>query len=233
MDTQTRHALKQDKLIQVTATGVDWLSENRRRAVRLLVPAVVVLAAIVVGLVIYNQRSTAADLAFGQAMDLYNTPLAQAGQPAVPGATTFSSVAERAKAANQRFVDVTKRYGSLGAGTRARYFAGLTFMEMGQNGNAESALKEVADGHNSDMGALAKVALASLYQQTGRTSEAVVLYQQLIAKPTSTVPANAAQLQLAALYQITNPAQAKRIYAQLKNDKSAAGEIAAQQLAPK
>ena len=66
MDTQTRHALKQDKLIQVTATGVDWLSENRRRAVRILVPAVVVLAAIVVGLVIYNQRSTAADSAFGQ-----------------------------------------------------------------------------------------------------------------------------------------------------------------------
>jgi lipopolysaccharide biosynthesis regulator YciM len=151
----------------------------------------------------------------------------------VPGATTFSTVAERAKAANQQFVDVTKRYGSLPAGTKARYFAGLTFMEMGQNGNAEIALKEVADGHNSDMAALAKVALASLYQQTGRTSEAVVLYQQLIAKPTSTVPANAAQLQLAALYQITNPAQAKRIYAQLKNDKSAAGEIAAQQLAPK
>jgi tetratricopeptide (TPR) repeat protein len=233
VDTQTRHALKQDKLVEATVTGVDWFKENRDRALRMLVPAVVVLAAIVVGLVIYNQRSAAASLAFGQAMDLYNTPLAQPGQPPVPGAATFSTVAERAKAANQQFVDVTKRYGSLPAGTKARYFAGLTFMEMGQNGNAESALKEVADGHNSDMGALAKVALASLYQQTGRTSEAVVLYQQLIAKPTSTVPANAAQLQLAALYQITNPAQAKRIYAQLKNDKSAAGEIAAQQLAPK
>ena len=233
MDTQTRHALKQDKLVEATVTGVDWFKENRDRALRMLVPAVVVLAAIVVGLVIYNQRSAAASLAFGQAMDLYNTPLAQPGQPPVPGATTFSTVAERAKAANQQFVDVTNRYGSLPAGTKARYFAGLTFMEMGQNGNAEIALKEVADGHNSDMAALAKVALASLYQQTGRTSEAVVLYQQLIAKPTSTVPANAAQLQLAALYQITNPAQAKRIYAQLKNDKSAAGEIAAQQLAPK
>ncbi len=233
MDTQTRHALKQDKLVQATATGLDWFKENRNRALQMLVSAVVVLAAIVVGLVIYNQRSTAADLAFGQAMDVYNTPLAQPGQPPVPGATTFSTVTERSKDANQRFVDIAKRYGSLAAGTRARYFAGLTFMEMGQNGNAENALKEVAGGYNSDLAALAKVALASLYQQTGRTSQAVVLYQQLIAKPTSTVPANAAQLQLAALYQTTNPAEAKRIYAQLKNDKSAAGQIAAQQLAPK
>jgi tetratricopeptide (TPR) repeat protein len=233
VDTQTRHALKQDKLIQVTATGVDWLSENRRRAVRLLVPAVVVLAAIVVGLVIYNQRSTAADLAFGQAMDLYNTALAQPGEPAAPGTVAYSSVAERAKAANQRFVDTAQRYGYLGAGKKARYFAGLTYMEMGQPGNAEKALEEVAGGHDSDMAALAKLALASVYQQTGRTSQAVVLYKQLIAKPTSTVPADSAQLQLAALYETTNPAEAKRIYAQLKNEKSAAGQIASQKLEPK
>jgi hypothetical protein len=233
VDTQTRHALKQDKLVQVTESSVDWLSANRDRAIRLLVPAMVVFAAIIVGLVIYNQRSTAADLAFGEALDLYNTPLTQAGQPAVPGAVTFSTTAERAKAANQQFVAVAKRYGFLGAGKKAEYFAGLTFMEMGQEGNAENELKEVAGGRDSNLAALGKVALASLYQQTGRTSEAVVLYKQLIAKPTSTVPANAAQLQLAALEETTNPADAKRIYAQLKGDNSAAGQIAAEKLAKK
>jgi hypothetical protein len=233
VDTQTRHALKQDKLVQVTESSVDWISANRDRTIRLLVPAMVVLAAIIVGVVIYNQRSAAASLAFGEAMDLYNTPLSQPGQPALPGAVTFSTVAARAKAANQQFVDIAKRYGFFSAGKNAQYFAGLTFMEMDQNGNAENALKEVAGGYDSDLAALGKVALASLYQQTGRTSEAVVLYQQLIAKPTSTVPANAAQLQLAALYETTNPAEAKRVYAELKNDKSAAGQIAAEKLAKK
>jgi hypothetical protein len=233
VDTQTRHALKQDKLVQATATGFEWFHANRSRALQLMVSAVVVLAAIVVGLVIYNQRSTAADSAFGQAMDLYNAPLAQPGQPAAPGAPAFSTLAERAKAANQRFVDLTNRYGSLAAGKRARYFVGLTFMDMGQNGNAESALEQVAGGNDADMAALAKVALASLYEQTNRTSQAVVLYKQLIAKPTSTVSTDAAQLQLAALYETTNPAEAKRIYAQLKNEKTAAGEIAAQKLAQK
>ena len=66
-----------------------------------------------------------------------------------------------------------------------------------------------------------------------RNSEAVVLYNQLIAKPTNTVPADAARLQLAALYEKTNPAEANKIYAQLKSSKNAAGQIAAQKLQQK
>ena len=66
-----------------------------------------------------------------------------------------------------------------------------------------------------------------------RNSEAVVLYNQLIAKPTNTVPADAARLQLASLYEKTNPAEANKIYAQLKSSKTAAGQIAAQKLQQK
>lgn len=233
MDTQTRHALKQDKLAEVAQTGVDWLAENRSRMMQLAIVLVVLLAALVASLVFYSRRSAAADLAFGSAMDIYSAPLTQPGQPVAPGQTSFASAAERSKAANKQFVEVANRYGWLPAGKNARYFAGLTAMEMGQTGAAEADLKEVASSHNAQLAALAKLALASLYQQTNRNQAAVEIYQQLIAKPTATVPANAAQLQLAALYQAIDPAQAKRIYAQLKNDKSAAGEIAAQKLAQK
>jgi lipopolysaccharide biosynthesis regulator YciM len=103
-------------------------------------------------------------------------------------------------------------------------------MEMGQNGPAEADLKAVASSHNAGVAALAKLALASLYEKTGRSSQAIDLYKQLISKPTLTVPATAAQLQLAALYEAVNPAEAHRIYLQLKSDKGAAGEIAAQKL---
>ena len=81
MDTQTRHALKQDRLVEATRTGVNWFEENRPKVIQAAVAAVVLLAIVIAGLVIYNQRSTAADLAFGQAMDTYNAPLATAGQP--------------------------------------------------------------------------------------------------------------------------------------------------------
>jgi tetratricopeptide (TPR) repeat protein len=130
-------------------------------------------------------------------------------------------------------VQVANNYSLLGSGKTARYFAGLTAIDLGQTGAAEGYLKQVADGHDSALASLAKVALANLYQQLNRTSEAVVLYNQLIAKPTNTVPADAAKLQLAALYEKTNPAEANKIYAQLKSSKTAAGQIAAQKLQQK
>ena len=46
-------------------------------------------------------------------------------------------------------------------------------MEQGQNALAESTLKEVASGWNSDLGALAKLSLAQLYRQTGRDPQAI------------------------------------------------------------
>ncbi len=233
MDTQTRHALKHDRLIDATRTSVDWFGEHRSKVIQAALAAVFLIAVVVASLVVYNKRSAAADLAFGEAMDTYNTPLAQAGQPAPPGEKTFPSAAARAKLANQQFVQLGNRYGFFEAGKTAQYFAGLTAIDMGQSGQAETYLKKVADGHDAALASLAKLALANLYQQLNRSSEAVVLYNQLIAKPTNTVPADAARLQLASLYEKTNPAEANKIYAQLKTSKTAAGQIAAQKLQQK
>jgi tetratricopeptide (TPR) repeat protein len=233
VDTQTRHALKHDRLIDATRTSVDWFGEHRSKVIQAGLAAVFLIAAVVASLVVYNKRSAAADLAFGEAMDTYNTPLAQVGQPAPPGEKTFPSAAARAKLANQQFVQLGNRYGFFEAGKTAEYFAGLTAIDMGQSGQAETYLKKVADGHDAALASLAKLALANLYQQLNRSSEAVVLYNQLIAKPTNTVPADAARLQLASLYEKSNPAEANKIYAQLKTSKTAAGQIAAQKLQQK
>lgn len=233
MDTQTRRALKQDKLIVTAQSSFDWLQEHRDRAIQATVAAVVVLAALIAGLVMYYHRSNAAAFALGEALDTYSAPLAQPGEPVAPGETAFSTAAQRSKAANQQFNAIANRYSWLRAGKSAKYFAGITAMELGETPVAESDLENIANSHDSDLAALAKLALAGLYEQTGRSAKAVVLYGQLIAKPTVTVPASAAQLQLAALYQTSNPAESQRIYMQLKNDKGAAGEIAAQKLAQK
>jgi hypothetical protein len=233
VDTQTRHALKQDRLVEATRTSVGWFQDNRSRVIQAAVAAVLLLAILVAALVIYNQRSTAADLAFGEAMDTYNAPLAQAGQPANPGEKTFPSATARATLANHQFAQIASKYGLFEAGKTARYFAGLTAIDLGQTGIAETHLKQVADGHDAALASLAKLALANLYQQLNRNSEAVVLYNQLIAKPTNTVPADAAKLQLAALYEKTNPAEANKIYVQLKGSKTAAGQIATQKLQQK
>ena len=109
MDQETKAALKQDKFVATTTHGIEWASEHRRSV---MVNGGIVLVAIlvaVVGVVVYNSRSEAASVAFGTAMQAYQTPLASSDEPTPPGMTTYSSAAERAKAAGALFLDVADR----------------------------------------------------------------------------------------------------------------------------
>jgi tetratricopeptide (TPR) repeat protein len=235
VDQQTRQALKHDQLIDTTTHGLEWAGANRRS---IIVSSAILLAVILVGvlgIVLYNSRSNQASVAFGAAMQAYQTPIAEPGQAVPPGVKTFASAAERAKAANALFMSVADKYSMTPDGKVARYFGGLTYMEDGENASAESTLKQVAGGWNHDLAALAKLSLAQLYRQTGRDSQAIDLYNELTAKSATTVPSGLAQLQLAELYESQNkPDLAKKIYAQLKDKdaKGAAGMLAAQKLNP-
>ena len=232
MDTQTRHALKQDSFVQATSSSIGWMQAHRSNILRIAIPSAVALIAIIAGVAVYNQRSEAADIALGKALTTNSSPLRQAGMPEALAASTFASSADRAKAANQQFVETAGHYGWLPAGKNALYFAGITYIEMGQTANAEKDLKKTAESSDSNLSSLGKLALAGLYRQTNRNSEAIDLYKQLITKPTNTVPAATAQLQLAGLYETNKPEEAKKIYAEVKDkDKTgAAGQIAAAKL---
>jgi Tfp pilus assembly protein PilF len=104
---------------------------------------------------------------------------------------------------------------------------------MGNKSEAETDLTKAADSHDSSVASLAKVALANLYAQTGRNSQAVEEFRNLIAHPTTTVPKPAAQLLLADLYSSNGQQEeARRIYAEIKDqDKDTqAAQIATQKL---
>jgi predicted negative regulator of RcsB-dependent stress response len=198
----------------------------------IVVSAAVVLVLLVGGLIYWNTSSTHADSALGAALDTYDAVLAQPGAPAESG--VFSSASERSKAANQKFAEVAKQYGWLSQGAKAHYFEGLTDQELGQNAPAESELKIAAGSWDRNLSNLAKIALASLYHQTGRDSEAVDLYNAVAAKPSETVTVGMAQLNLAGMYASEGKMdQARELWAKVKDgDKDgAAGQIATQKLA--
>jgi tetratricopeptide (TPR) repeat protein len=231
VDTQTRHALKGDKFAQATQSGVTWVSGHRSSVMRwaVILGAIVVVVA---GIAVFAEvRSSTASAELGAALDVYSAPLLAPGAPAEPG--VYASATERSKAANQKFVAIAQEYGWLPEGAKAHYFAGVTYEELGQNGQAETELKKAADSWNRNTANLAKLALAGLYHQTNRDAQAIDLYNALAAKPSTTVSATVAQLNLADLYVATGKRDMARVlWAKIRDtDKEgAAGQIAAQKL---
>src|SRR5208283_1829594 len=140
----------------------------------------------------------AADSALGAALDVYIAPLAQPGAPAQKG--IYATAGERSKEANREFVAIAAQYGWLPEGAKAHYFAGITYQDLSQTASAETELKAAAGSWDRNIANLAKLALAGLYHQTARDAQAIDLYNELAAKPSETVSAGVAQLDLADLY---------------------------------
>ncbi|RRA47734.1 coatomer subunit epsilon [Acidipila sp. EB88] len=182
-----------------------------------------------------NNQSGKARSAFNDAMDVYDAPIQQPGQAAVPNAKTYATAAARAADANPLFENVASKYGFFKAGQNARYFAGLTANDMGNAAAAEADLKKASTSRDAALASLGKMALASFYVNHGRTDQGVAVYHDVIDHPTLAVSANAARLALAATEESTNPQDARQLYAKVKDsDKTtAAGQIATQKLSGK
>jgi predicted negative regulator of RcsB-dependent stress response len=234
VDTKTRHALKKDKFAQAAASSASWVGEHKTSVMRWVIAAGVILALGAGALIFWVVRSSAAEAALGAAMDVYTSPLALPGAPPEQGVYTTST--DRAKEANREFVAVAQDFGWLPEGSKAHYFAGVTYVELGQNGNAETQLTAASKCWDRNLSNLAKLALAGLYHQTSRDNEAIDLYNQIVAKPSVTVSAGVAELDLADLYVSEGKLdQARALWAKIRDaDKDgAAGQIAAQKLAGK
>jgi predicted negative regulator of RcsB-dependent stress response len=234
VDTRTRHALKKNTFAEAAAGGVSWLSGHRSDFMRWVVSVVVIVALCIGALIYWNVRATAADKALGAALDVYTSTLVSAGATATQG--EYTTAEARSKEANREFVAIAHNFSWLPQGTKARYFAGVTYVELGQTGPAETELKAVAGSWNRDLANLAKLALAGLYHQTSRDNEAIALYEALASKPSTTVSAAVAQLDLASLYADQGKMdQARALWGKVKDaDKDGeAGSLAAQKLAAK
>jgi hypothetical protein len=136
VDTRTRHALKKDKFAQAAASSASWIGEHKTSVLRWVILAGVIL-------VLVRWRVGLLDLC---ARRLPTLPWARRsmftrrrwrlpGAPPEPG--VYTTAADRAKEANREFVAVAHDFGWLPEGSKAHYFAGVTYEELGQNGNAE------------------------------------------------------------------------------------------------
>jgi tetratricopeptide (TPR) repeat protein len=229
----TRQQLKQDRFAETAKETVSWAVEHRNKLIVAGIVLAVFLAVVLGGWFYLNGQDQKASVALGTAVGTYSAPLRPPNVPATPNVQSFTSTAQRAEAAQKQFQAVVNQYPHTRSAEFARYFLGLTYRDMGKNSEAEKYLKDVAGGHNQFLASLARFALAGVYAQTNRQADAIKIYQDLIAHPTTTVPKSSSELELATLYEAQQPAEAARIYEEIRKaePQSVAAQVANTRLA--
>ena len=233
MARYTRHQLKEDRFATAVQDQMLWGVEHRKLLTVVGAIAAAVVLILVGGFLYLQTRDEKASVALSGALRTYETPLRPAAAPAPPaGIESFTSAKDRAEAAQKKFRGVIHDYPYTRSADFARYWVGSTAMDLGDYKTAEQELLQLTGSRRDDLAALAKFALASAYHAEGKDGSAIQLYKELIDHPSTTVPKSTAQIELAALYENTQPAEAAKIYEQIRKDdpSSAAAQIASARL---
>ena len=213
----TRQEMKKDEFADRLATVTGFFAQNRRQIV-IGGGAALAGVAVVLGVFLFvrSRQATASD-AFGKALMSFHAPVV--AQP-TPGLTiqTFKTAEEKYRATLSLFTGVSSQYGRYQQGRWARYYAALCKRELGQTAEAEKELAALGSEGDPDLAAVAKMALAALYQKASRAEDAEKIYRELETNPTAVVPKPNVQIALAELYQRTNPSRATALYQQIEKD---------------
>lgn len=211
----SRKELKKDEVRETFAHGAQALLSHRQLSLYVLIAAAVIAAGIF-GWRTYSQHQTVKSFAeFDAAMKVFQAPV---GAPETPGELTYSDETKKFTEANQKFSNVASKYPRTRAGELASYYSALSLEKLAKNDDAKKRLLTLAGSRDAEVAAMARFELAGLEDRAGQGDDAVKLYQQLIAKPASLVPKPVVMLALADHYSQKDPAQAAKLYTQIKSD---------------
>jgi len=211
----SRKELKKDELRDTLAHGAEAVLSHQLLTLYVVIAAAV-LAIGFFGWRYYSERQTLkAAAGFNDAMKLFQARVRAPNEPAEPNEVSYVDEKNKYTDAAKKFQEVATKYPHTRPGQISAYYAALSLEKLDKNDDAKKLLKGLANS-DSEFSATAKYELAQLADRSGQGDEAVSLYQQLMAKPSVLVPKPVVMLALAEHYSIKNPAEAAKIYAQIK-----------------
>jgi TolA-binding protein len=222
MKRELKKQIKQDEFVSWLDHTITWLRAHESEA-KVTVGVVLAVAAGWLGLSTWTgSRARAAEMELAAALRTFHAPVA--GQPGAEEgghAKVFATGAERYRQAAQELAEVHRRYGSQPAGRRARYYEGLSRLELGQYDEAQKAFSEVAavQGGTDLSPGLARLQLAGLEQRRGRVEEALKLYRQMADDASLTLPRDHVLMALSsALEEARRLPEAREVYRRLADE---------------
>ncbi len=204
MRKELKKQIKQDDFVTGLDLASHWIREHSREIQIALVAAVGLgAAALGVSYVREGQRSEA-EKAFEEALTTFHAPLESEVPVGAPRPTgpVFKTVAEKYQKAAAAFDGVGRRFSSQDSGRRARYYAALCRVEMGDLAGAEKDLKALSSAQEAASpmdAALARLALAEAYRGLGKPDQAIELYRQMADDPALMTPKDHVLIRLASL----------------------------------
>lgn len=162
--------------------------------------AAIAVLAIIIGIFYsWNRRTTAAgQTALGKAIETAQAQVTDSPLPAGSTEKTFKTEKERAEAAVTEFQAVADKFGG-SVGEKARYFAAVNRLSLDRNAAIQELEGLASSG--SEVGMLAKFALAQARADDGKVDEAIEIYKGLTTAGNSVIARDTINLALAGLYE--------------------------------
>jgi predicted negative regulator of RcsB-dependent stress response len=214
----SRRELKKDEVRDTLAHGAEAVMSHQQLTTILLAVAIVVALGIF-GWRLYSERQgVKASAAFDAAMTSFQAPVLPAGQTAPAGEVTFPDEKTKYTDAANKFGVVAATYPHAHDGILAKYFAAISDEHIAKEDDAKRLLAQLASDSDPNFAAMGTYELAQVNERDGQNDAAAKLYQQLVDKPSVLVPKAVSMLALAECYAKTDPAQAAKIFGQIKTD---------------
>ena len=222
MDRVHRHELKHDRFVEQVGHTVEYAAEHKQQFVRWTAIGVGALL-LILGFYWYTRyQAGARQDAFREAIRIQE---AQVGQSS-PFFTTFATEAEKQKAVDKAWNDLANNYSGSAEAAIAHYYMGVNAADRGNTQEAEKHFKQVVDSGKDAYASQGALALAQIYESTGRTAEAEKTLRGLIDDPTIMVSKEQATIALAKLLAKSRPADARKLLEPLRTERGAVSRAA-------
>ena len=194
--------LRHDAFREHTLSAFDRLGDRLEGRGRMLLYALAGLVALALLAGIFNwwrgRHADEARRALGRAIEIAEARVTPSPQPGTTG-PVFATDKERAQRAVEEFQKVEVKYGDPYK-TLAHYFRAANLLTV-DRANGLKELEALTRSDNAEVAARARLALAQAHAEDGQLDAAAALYIELAKANSDSVPADTANLRLAAVYE--------------------------------